>query len=81
MGLHLDRRAADLAEKAAEAPADALLTTDELAAWLGVCALSVKRWRYAGVGPRFIWVSARSLRYRKSDVVAWLEERAKASAA
>ena len=74
MGLHLDRRAASLL--AVEAPGDYLLTTDELAAWLAVHPVTVKRWRRQGVGPRGLRAGLRALRFKKSDVLAWLKERA-----
>jgi|GEM_PF-4118383 excisionase family DNA binding protein len=76
MGLHLDRRADNLAVLAIDASADTLLTTDELAAWLGVHPFSVKRWRRMGVGPRGIRTGLRALRFRKSDVLDWLRQRA-----
>lgn len=36
---------------------------------------ALQNWRHRGGGPRFIKVSARSVRYRKRDLVAWIEER------
>lgn len=76
--LHLDRRAAALAERVADLPGEHLLTTEELAAWLAVHAVTVKRWRRDGEGPPTTWVGVGSVRYRKSDVLAWLQERAEA---
>ncbi|WP_368344807.1 helix-turn-helix transcriptional regulator [Pelagovum sp. HNIBRBA483] len=36
---------------------------------------ALQNWRYRGGGPRFVKVSARSVRYRYSDLIAWIEER------
>lgn len=77
MSLHLDRRAADLAERVASRPGDHLLTMSELAAWLGVSEVTVKRWHHSGIGPRATRVGLRAVRFRKDDVVRWLDERAR----
>src|SRR3546814_98413 len=74
--LHLDRRAADLAQKVAEFPGDHLLKMNELAAWPAVSEVSVKRWHLAGIGPRATKVGLNAVRFRKDDVLAWLEKRA-----
>lgn len=75
MTLHLNRRAADLAYQVANYPGDHLLTTEELAAWLAVSTMSVKRWNADGIGPKTVRAGQRALRYRKDDVLAWLESR------
>ena len=72
---HLDKRASALARDAALSPPDDLLTTDELATWLGVASITLKLWRMRGTGPKFIHVSLRNVRYRRSTVVAWLKKR------
>ena len=54
---------------------DELLTCKELAELLKVPVSTVYRWRYLGVGPRGIRVSGKHVRYRRSDVEAFLEER------
>jgi len=51
------------------------MTTPELAAFLGVPIATLRKWRREGVGPRAFKVG-RHLRYRCSDVEAWLELRA-----
>jgi len=71
---HLDRRAASLA--AVEAPDDYLLTSDELASWLGVAPITIKRWRRVGEGPTYARAGLRAVRYKKGDVLAWLSSRA-----
>jgi excisionase family DNA binding protein len=59
--------------------ADPLLTVEDLAALLGVAARTLDDWRQRGCGPRYISMSRRAVRYRKSDVDAWLGERCRAS--
>ncbi len=51
------------------------MTVDELAAYLRVSKHTVYEWRRTGVGPLGCRVG-KHLRYRHSDVEAWLEERA-----
>ena len=54
---------------------DELLTNDDLADLLGVHRSTTAQWRpIAGQGPRFVKVGA-SVRYRRSDVEQWLEDR------
>lgn len=81
--LHLDRRADELAAAAVVAgyPDDMLLTTGELARWLGVSEISVKRWCSAGCGPKVTQAGLRAVRFKKADVKAWLEERAEKAGA
>jgi len=57
-----------------------VLTVEELAGEMKVPIATVYRWNYAGTGPRAIKVG-RFVRYRRSDVEHWLDERTvKASA-
>lgn len=50
-----------------------LATTAEVAAYLGedFPVRTLEMWRYRGTGPRFLKVG-RHIRYRWSDVEAWL---------
>ena len=73
---HLDRRAASLIA-AGEGPADDLLTTEALAEWLGTSTQFLEIGRCKEYGPRFIKIGSR-VRYRRSDVLAWLDERTRA---
>ncbi|GHH76297.1 helix-turn-helix transcriptional regulator [Promicromonospora soli] len=57
-------------------PADEFLTTEEVAAWLKVAPSTVCRWRLAGKGPRVVWLSPSLPRYRRNDIVLWLERSA-----
>lgn len=57
------------------APADRLLSTEALAEYLGVPIKTVYTWNSEGSGPRRIRVG-KHVRYRRSDVDAWLDARA-----
>lgn len=50
------------------------LTTREVAAALKIAPSTVCRWRAAGLGPRVFWVAPASPRYKRADVLAWLEQ-------
>ena len=80
MSHHLDRRAGLLVEAGAGDPND-MLTTKQVAAWLGLSATTLEIWRTEGRGPPFVRLSPRMVRYRRSDVQAWLTERTHASTA
>jgi excisionase family DNA binding protein len=54
---------------------DRLFSPAELAEHLNVPVGTVYQWRYRGMGPRGIKVG-RHVRYRESDVEAWLEAQA-----
>ena len=71
---HLDKRAGKLldADPAPEAD-DQLLTTREVAAYLGMSEQWVTLGRSKKYGPPFVRVGTRRLRYHKSAVREWLE--------
>ena len=75
---HLDRRAAAIAEAAQGAPDD-LLSTRAVAEWLGVSIQFLEIGRHRGYGPKFVRIGPARIRYRRADVLAWLEERTFAS--
>ena len=52
---------------------DRLLNTKEAAEYLGLSPYTLERWRYLGKGPRFIRVGSKSVRYRQTDLDAFLE--------
>jgi predicted DNA-binding transcriptional regulator AlpA len=54
---------------------DPLLTVDEVAIWIRKPKATLYAWRSRGLGPRGIRLG-NSLRYRRSDVEAWLDEHA-----
>lgn len=54
-----------------------LYTGKQLAEYLGSTAATLAHWRYVGRGPKFIKVGS-NVRYRESDVDAWLTEQTRA---
>lgn len=54
---------------------DRLINEKEAAAFLGYTVRALQNWRLRGGGPKFIKVSARSIRYRRRDLYTWIEER------
>lgn len=72
---HLDRRTDELARAVAAEPEDLLFSTRELAQMLGVSEQWVEIGRCRGYGPRFVILGPRRIRYRRGDVLAWLDER------
>ena len=52
---------------------DELLTTAEVALLLRTPNATLRTWRYQGIGPRSFHLGPRGIRYKKSDVVTWLE--------
>jgi predicted DNA-binding transcriptional regulator AlpA len=75
MSTHLDKRAGRLAEEGAAGSPDELLNTVATAQWLGISRQRLESWRSEGGGPPFIRISHRCVRYRRSQVLAWLKER------
>jgi len=54
---------------------DQLVREQEAANFLGYSVRALQNWRIRGGGPKFVRVSARSIRYRRRDLIAWTEER------
>jgi predicted DNA-binding transcriptional regulator AlpA len=52
---------------------DQLLTTAEVALMLRTPNATLRTWRYQGIGPRSFHLGPRGIRYKKSDVLAWLD--------
>jgi hypothetical protein len=77
---HLDRRAFRLIEDGV-GNLDDLLSTEELARWLGVSIQWVEIGRHRGYGPKFKRIGRYRIRYLRNDVLAWLEGRTHASTA
>ena len=78
---HLDRRAPELIEKGRDGDPDELLTTKEMAAWLGVSEQWLEIGRSKRYGPPFIRMGPRMIRYRRGTGIHWLEERTHRSTA
>jgi predicted DNA-binding transcriptional regulator AlpA len=55
---------------------DRYLTTVEVAVWLGLSSTTLGRWRQRGEGPKATWMTAACVRYLRSDVEAWLKDKA-----
>lgn len=54
-----------------------MLTTTDLAERLGLRPQTLRRWRWAGKGPRFVKLGPNrqgKVRYREADINTWLEE-------
>jgi hypothetical protein len=77
---HIDRRAGRIAaeEKGRD---DEVLSTAQVADWLGISPQWLEIGRGKNYGPGFVRVSARVIRYRRADVVKWLEARTHKSTA
>ena len=56
-----------------------VLSTAQAAEYLGVRRRTLETWRRNGAGPPFISISKRCVRYRKTDLDRWLEERVRRS--
>lgn len=54
---------------------DHLLTTVELALFLKVPPGTPRTWRYLRVGPPYLKLGPRMVRYRRRDVMTWLAQR------
>jgi predicted DNA-binding transcriptional regulator AlpA len=59
---------------------DQLISSKQLAALFGVSLPWVEIARHRGEGPKWVAISARCIRYRMVDVIAWLKERGEARA-
>jgi predicted DNA-binding transcriptional regulator AlpA len=71
---HLDRRAAAIIAVDVGAD-DELLSTRQLADWLGVSAQWLEIGRCKKYGPKFKRIGPRVIRYQRGDVLTWLRER------
>jgi predicted DNA-binding transcriptional regulator AlpA len=49
-----------------------LMTANDLAAELGLGPQTLAQWRWQGVGPAYVKVGQRLVRYRRGDVDTWL---------
>lgn len=54
-----------------------LLTTEEAAAFLGTSPRTLECWRYVGGGPVYNKVGKRLVRYRESDLSAFIADGAR----
>lgn len=56
-----------------------LANTKEVADFLGYTEQGLAQWRYRGVGPKFIKLGGRAIRYDWNDVHAWVAEQTRQS--
>jgi predicted DNA-binding transcriptional regulator AlpA len=77
---HIDRRAHSIAA-ADNGDNDELLTTDQVAAWLGLSTQWLEIGRSKHWGPKYKRITPRMVRYMRSDVRKWLESRTHGSTA
>ena len=54
---------------------DRLMDEREAAGLLCYSVRALQNWRVRGGGPRFVKVSGRSIRYRRRDLIDWIEAR------
>lgn len=52
-----------------------LITETQAAELLGYTIRALQNWRVRGGGPKFVKVSAKSIRYRRRDLFDWIEAR------
>lgn len=55
---------------------DKLLTTKEVAEYLGIAENTICQYRMTGIGPRYIKLG-RMVRYRLNDVIEWIDKKMK----
>lgn len=59
-----------------ELDAERALDTTQVSVVLGVAPITLAQWRAKGQGPRFFRASARAVRYRLGDVIAFRDAKA-----
>lgn len=52
-----------------------LLTPSQAAEILGCSEKTLRNWRWQGYGPPAVYLSRRMVRYRREDVMAFIDER------
>ena len=58
---------------------DRLVDERQAASFLCYSVRALQNWRVRGGGPRFVKVSGRSVRYRRRDLITWIEERTRSN--
>ena len=58
---------------------DRLIDTAAFAEWVGVSICYARQMRVHGGGPKFIKLTAKTVRYRAADVIEWINSRPSAS--
>lgn len=52
-------------------------TTEQAAKFLGFAGQTMCNWRNLGVGPNYIMVNGRNIRYKHEDLIAFMESQRK----
>jgi hypothetical protein len=78
---HLDKRADLILKATADADEDELLSPKEAARELGVSEVWLAKRRQNGDGPPYEVMSPRCIKYRRSKLRAWVEQRSFTSTA
>lgn len=52
---------------------ETLLTTKEVADYIGLSEYTIARYRLKGTGPKYFYIGKKSIRYKKEDVEIWLD--------
>lgn len=50
-----------------------LVDSNEVAQMLKITANTLQIWRHQGKGPRYVKLSRRAVRYRKKDILDWVQ--------
>ena len=69
----------DGALRQAHPAASVLLTVLETAAFLKVSKSALNKWRGEGSGPRYVRLTGGTVRYRVTDLLAFIDERVRTS--
>ncbi len=51
---------------------ESLLTTQEVADFMGIASFTLAKYRMKGIGPKYIQLGKKLIRYRKEDIEEWL---------
>jgi predicted DNA-binding transcriptional regulator AlpA len=78
---HLDKRASAIAATDGGEDGDDLLSSQEVSMWLGVSVAWLEIGRSKNYGPSYVRVSSKVIRYKRSDVRAFLNSRVHKSTA
>ena len=54
---------------------DRILSTVQVASWVGVTENTLRYWRWDGRGPRWFRLGAKTVKYKASDVQDWLDQK------
>ena len=65
----------------ADSDLDRLVDERKAADMLGFSVRALQNWRCRGGGPKFVRVSARAIRYRRRELLIWIEARTVANTA